>query len=151
MTAAGDTITGAAFDRADNPNCCIALRTATQNIVSGGAGTLLSLDSEEFDNAGMFTPTSTNVTIAADGVYLVTFYTEWQPNATGYRGIDILINAVAAAGLTVAIGTATPTTRATATNTFLLTAGDVLTFNCTQNSGSTLTVTARVGVTRISG
>lgn len=151
MTASGDVITGAAFDRADNPNCCIALRSATQNIATGGVGSLISFDAEEFDNSAMFTPTSTNITIQSDGVYLVTCYVEWQVNGAGYRAVDIFLNGVTASSLTANPVTVSATTRMVATNQFLLSALDVVTFNLFQTSTVTLTAVARAGVTRISG
>lgn len=151
MTAAGDVSSAAAFDLSTNPNGAIALRAVAQSIASGGGGTLISFDSEEFDNSAMFSPTSTSITIQNDGVYAVTCYVEWAANATGYRGVDIYVNGVVSSGITTAIGTAAATTRMTATNQFLLTVGDVLTFNCIQNSGSSLNITARAGVTRITG
>lgn len=151
MSVAGDIPTASQFDLSVNPNGCIALRSAVQSITSGGAGTLISFDAQEFDNASMFTPTSTNVTVQADGVYLCTCYVEWAANATGYRACDIYINGTVASGLTISLGTATPTTRMTSTNQFLLTAGDVVTFNVVQNSGVSLNITARAAVTRITG
>lgn len=151
MTASGDVITGAAFDRADNPNSCIALRSAAQTITTGGGGQLISFDAEEFDNSTMFTPTSTNITIQADGLYLVTCYVEWATNATNQRSCDILINAVVGSGVTSTLGTATITNRMTATNQFLLAASDVITCICFQNSGSSINITARASVTRITG
>lgn len=151
MSAAGDVITAAQYDLSVNPNGCIALRSATQSIVTGGGGTLISLDAEEFDNSAMFTPTSTNITIQADGDYIVTCYAEWAANASGYRGVDIYLNGAVASGLSVPTAGAAATTRMTAANQFLLTVGDVLTFNCVQNSGSSLNITARAGVTRTTG
>jgi hypothetical protein len=151
VSAAGDVITAAQYDLSVNPNGCIALRSAAQTITTGGAGTLISFDAEEFDNSAMFTPTSTSITIQNDGVYLCTCYAEWAANAVGYRGIDIVVNGVAASGLTTLNVTAAATTRVTATNQFLLTVGDVLTFSVIQNSGSSLNITARAAVTRITG
>jgi hypothetical protein len=51
----------------------------------------------------------------------------------------------------VSPATVSATTRMTATNQFLLAPLDVITFNCVQNSGVALNVTARASVTRISG
>jgi hypothetical protein len=151
VSVAGDVPSADEFDASINPNCAIALRSATQSITTGGAGTLVSFDTEEFDNSTMFTPTSTSITVQADGVYLITFYVEWQANATGYRTADLAINGTPSSGLMESPATASVTCRMTATNQFLLTSGDVVTFTVLQNSGSTLTITARAAVTRISG
>jgi hypothetical protein len=151
VSIAGDVPDADTFDQAINPNGCIALRSATQSITTGGGGSLISFDGEEFDNSAMFTPTSTSITIAADGVYLVTCYVEWQLNGTGYRFIDIYVNGVIASGNAVNATASPATTRMTASNQFLLTVGDVITFNLGHNSGVTLTITARAGVTRGTG
>lgn len=152
MTASGDAISGAAFDRADNPNACVAVRTAVQVITTGGGGQLISFDTEEFDNSNMFTPTSTNITIQSDGLYLVAFYLEFAANATGIRAADIIVNGTGETGITISLASAALTTRMTATNTFLLAPSDVLTFLAFQNSGGSINaIAARAAVIRVSG
>lgn len=151
MSSAGDVPTAAVFDLSVNPNSAVALRSAAQSIATGGAGSLISFDGEEFDNAGMITPPSTSLTVQAAGLYLITCYAEWAANATGYRGVDIFINGVVQSGLSVPTVGTVATTRMTSTNQFLLAALDVVTFNCIQNSGSALNITSRAGVTRVSG
>ena len=152
MSVAGDIPLADAFDLAMNPNACVALRSTAQSIATGGGGTLISFDAEEFDNSAMFTPTSTSITIQNDGLYLVTCYVEWAANATNQRAVDIGINGVNASGMTVTLGTAAITTRMTATNQFLLTLADVVTFTAFQNSGGAINILgARAAVTRVSG
>lgn len=151
MSSAGDVPTAGTFDLSINPNGAIALRSATQSITTGGAGTLVTFDGEEFDNSSMFTPSSTNITVQTDGLYDVACYVEWQANATSYRGVDLFVNGVSIGGMTTAIGTAAATTRMTASSPALLTAGDVVTVSVIQASGSTLTITARASVIRKTG
>jgi len=53
------------------PPICIARRNAAQSIANN-TETSVSFDTEDVDTDGMFAPTSTNITIQTDGVYLLT-------------------------------------------------------------------------------
>jgi len=152
VSTAGDVPTADQFDQAINPNSCVALRSATQSIPNNSS-TAISFDGEEFDNSSMITPTSSTITIQEDGLYLITAEVAIAANATGIRGIEVIINGGTTTGAQYAptIGTVR-THPASYSNAFLLTAGDTVSINAYQNSGGALNaVSARASVTRITG
>lgn len=152
MSVAGDVPTADEFDQSINPNGVIALRTTAQSIPNN-TSTAISWDSEEFDNSSMITPTSSTITVQADGVYTITAEGAFAANATGIRGLEIVINGGSAAGgayvTTVGAGVSH---RIIYANDYLLAASDTVQINAFQTSGGALNLSiGRTSVVRATG
>lgn len=123
---------------------CSAYHNTTQSLTSG-LGATLSLNSEDFD-VGTMHDTSTNntrVTIPAgnNGVYMVIGGTAFQSNATGYRQLTIVKNAITTiASVIVPVNSGTVQTNAQVTVMASLVASDYLELNAVQTSGGSLSV-----------
>lgn len=70
---------------------CRAYHNTTQSIPNGGIRTL-SFNRERFDNNGMFSPTSTDITIKTAGIYLVGCCVYFSSNSSGLRALYIQVN-----------------------------------------------------------
>lgn len=151
MTATGDSISGAAFDHGNNPPMAIVLRTTSQSIPNSSA-TAVTFDSEEFDNAAWFTPSSTTITVPEDGVVTVAGTFTYATNVTGTRGIQVQKNASGVDGVYVPATSSTTNLPVAYANSFLCVAGDTFTFNAFQSSGGALNlIAARITFKRDSG
>lgn len=129
-----------------SPPTAGARSAAGTSVGGGGAGVQLGFDTEDFDNASMFAPTSTTITVPDQGFYVLQAYINFPANATGQRFSIIEVNGASlvedirqapssgAARVCIGIGK-------------LLSAGDAVTVNLAQTSGSSLTVTGRLSVT----
>lgn len=154
---AGEKITAAkllditnAINFLANPIACHAYRLAAFN-VPNNAFTVVSLDAEDYDNAGAGQPamhsTSTDPTrivIQETGRYLVQAAGGFASNATGVRGIQVRLNAAgsAAGGVPLFTSHVVPPT---GVSTFIsdlravgLTAGDYVELFLFQSSGGSL-------------
>lgn len=60
--------------------------------ISSGNAAVLSWDTERWDDAGIFGPTSAFLTAAVDGPHVVGCNVEWLANANGSRRVEILLN-----------------------------------------------------------
>lgn len=67
------------------PPMCIVTRSTAQTGIVTATPTAIVFDTEQFDNAGMFSPSSSTITIKRAGNYLVSAYCGIESNATGYR------------------------------------------------------------------
>ena len=135
-----------------NPPSTVADRLASQSI-QNSTGTLMAFDTQIFDNYDMFTPTSSSITLAESGLFVVTAGATWAPNATGVRIISIQQNGADVPGALderVALGGGAPTYQLTSQHV-VGSAGDTITLNTFQTSGGALGVTGRIGMTRVSG
>jgi hypothetical protein len=127
----------------------------TGPVCASGTTTLIPLDTESWDTDSMHS-TATNpsrITINTSGQYLVTFYARWPTNATGYRQLNLRLNATGNPGLGSTLSTITlaaVTGEATfVTRTLELTcvAGDHYELFALQNSTVSLTLQAGQRVT----
>lgn len=77
-------------DVASSPPMCIARRNAAQS-VADNTFTAVSFDTEDADTDGMFSPTSSNITIQTAGVYLVKAYVGWASSVTSLLRAQIKV------------------------------------------------------------
>lgn len=138
-------------DYAADPPGALARRQTNQSIASGAA-TAVSFDAELFDNSGlMFAPTSTDITIADSGLYIVGGWVDLDANTTGIRQLEIFVNATSIWKDARSAQSAL-TGRISITGFAVCAAADVLEMWVYQSSGISLNVTAaRFGACRISG
>lgn len=80
-----------AVELASSARATMAAAPAAGSISSGNP-TVLSWDTERWDDAAMFGPTSAYMTAPQDGSYVIGCNVEWLSNATGTRRIEILLN-----------------------------------------------------------
>jgi len=142
--AAGRTALGLTL-----PPLCRVYKAATQSI-NNNTVTTLTFDSERFDTDSMHESVTnpTRITIPLAGVYAVTVYGDFAPNATGSRILYVYLNgagsamvggiraqnAVAQAGVDTYDSFAMPPTK--------FAAGDYIEAKCYQNSGGALAIAA---------
>lgn len=138
---------------AQKPTAVIADRVAAQSILNNTT-TLVSFDTEIFDSGAGFAPTSSTVTFAEAGVYVITAGGTWAANATGARVGTIRHNGNDVNGGTweaPALGGGAPTFMSHCA-TVLAAAGDTAGYAVTQTSGGSLNISAvRFSITRASG
>jgi hypothetical protein len=139
------TPAGAAF-----VGCRITQATGTNQTISNNTSTDLTFDSETYDTDGFHDNVTNNarITIPAGkgGKYQITGHVEWINGVTGIRNIYIFKNG------TSQIATTTLPTQSSDFNlevnsTADLTAGDYITLQVYQNSGSTRDVYKRTDTT----
>lgn len=133
-----------------NPSGAIAKRVATQSLVSA-APNIMSFDTEEFDNAGMFAATSTSITVMTTAVWRIGGWIEIAANTSGMRSLEIALN-----GSTLLLSEAQPppssfSSRIAIMGEYYAAAGSAFTLIGFQNSGSALNATARMSVIRSTG
>lgn len=139
----------AALTSVYKPPGCIATRVAAFSLPNNST-TLIPWDTQVFDNASMFAPTSTTITITVAGVYLVSAGLTIVASATGIRSVDILQNGASC----VCDARSAPSAfdaRATVTGVTLCIVGDTFTLAAYQASGSAQNTTGRFAVMRLSG
>ncbi|WP_431728572.1 hypothetical protein [Verrucosispora sp. TAA-831] len=119
-----------------------ASRSTTQSAASG-ALTAVNFNIEDYDNANMFAPTSTNMTLPVAGLWAFAGYAAVATNATGYRRLLIEVGVT---GTYVTIdqrpAVAGDNTHMSIAGTYLANAGDQLRLIVQQNSGAALNITA---------
>jgi hypothetical protein len=142
----------AAIKLAQDPPCCIVRRSSAQSI-NNTTFTDVSFNTEVVDNANMFTPTSTTITIRYDGYYLITVGSNWASSATGIRVHLPLLNGVVIDGIEWENpSSAAADTRFTTGNMISAVAGDTVGVQVWQNTGGAFNLdNMRVGVVRVSG
>lgn len=151
--AAFDTLTAAEWNemiRANNPPAAIAKRVAVQSLVSAAPNTM-SFDTEEFDNAGMFAPTSTNIVVPITAVWRLEGWIDIAANTTGMRSLEVALN-----GTALLLSEAQPppssfSARISISGSYYAAAGSIFTLIGFQNSGVALNATARLSVIRTTG
>jgi len=140
---------GDATKFAINPTACGVVLNAAANITTGSAS-LITFDVKDFDTGTQITVPSTTITVAEAGFYQLSAYMGWSSNATGYRLIQIEVNGTSVTSQSApalsGIGNANSCSIGK-----LLVAGDAVALRVLQNSGSTLTITGRMSVARVSG
>src|SRR5687768_4058428 len=152
--AAFDILTAAEWNeliRANNPPAAIAKRVATQSMVSAAPNTV-SFDTEEFDNQGMFAPTSTGITVPITAVWGLSGWVEFAANTTGMRSLEVAINGT----ITNTLSEAQPppsafSSRISISGPYYAAAGSVFSLIAFQNSGVALNATGRLSVIRVTG
>lgn len=105
--ATGDVYTASSYNTytAQNinnlrvPPMCRVYRSSDLTGYSSGAA--VTWNAEDYDTDGMFTASSTDVTIQTDGIYLITLYAYWTAAAT----VTALEPAIRIGGTTVVGGT----------------------------------------------
>ena len=110
--------------------------------IPDGTVTLLTFDSERYDNGGLHsTVTNTGrLTAVKAGKYLITAHVEFATNATGYRGVILVLNAATQiAYLDLPAVSGAPTELSIST-LYHLAASDYVTVWVQQNSGGALDV-----------
>lgn len=139
-------------DYAANPPAVIASRVAAQSIPSGST-TPFSFDTSVFSNtaaAGMFTATSSTITILDPGVYSVSGFMDTGAGTTGIRQLEIVQN-----GTTVLADARNAVSafsnRMTISGPLVCAAGDQLQLWVFQSQGTNQNVTGRLAVVRGSG
>jgi hypothetical protein len=127
----------------------------TGPVVATATTTLIPLDTESWDTDSMHS-TATNssrITINTSGQYLVTFYARFPSNATGYRQLNLRLNATGNPALGSTLSTISlaavngDATFVTRTLELTCVAGDHYEIFATQNSGASLTLQAGQRVT----
>jgi hypothetical protein len=125
-------------------------RGVAPTVVGGaGLGVFVSFDTEDFDNASMFAPPSTLITVVDAGFYTCLGWIQFAAAAAGTRACQMTVNGTSVVddartspnstlGMTVGI-------------TKLLAAGDQVQLVASQTSGGNLNVTGRLSVVRVSG
>jgi hypothetical protein len=134
-----------------NPPACIAKRVAVQSLVSAAPNTF-SLDTEEFDNGGFFTPTSTNIVVPITAVWRLEGWMDVAANTTGMRSLEVAINGT----VTGTLSEAQPppnafSSRISISGSYYAAAGTAFSLIGFQNSGGALNATARLAVIRATG
>ena len=132
------------------PPIAIVRRAAAQSITTTSL-TKVSFDTEDVDTNGMFTATSTDITIQTSGVYLLAATVQVANNATGIRdggfqknGTIINTGAgVLAANMQAVNGGDSVLTMSGIAN---LVATDIITLYIYQTSGSSLNITSRASL-----
>ena len=118
------------------PGCVVRLAAAQS--IPNFTNTLVTFDTEEFDNGAFFTAPSTTLTIPSAGVYHLQATASFTANATGIRIIEIHVNGTLRASQSQQnIGGGTPDSLSTGCHR-LCAAGDTVTFRVFQNSGGPL-------------
>lgn len=116
---------------------CVA-RLASAQSIPDNANTLVTMDTEEFDNGAFFTAPSTTLTIPSAGVYNLQATGAFAANATGIRIVEIHVNGTIRAGASAnSIGAGTPTALSAGCSR-LCAQGDTVTMRVYQNSGAPL-------------
>lgn len=130
-----------------NPTGAIAKRVASQSLVSAAPNTF-SFDTEEFDNGGLFAPTSSSITVPTTAVWTVGGWMEVSANSAGMRSLEIALNGSTLL-LSEAVGaTSAFSSRISIMGEYYASAGSVFSLIGFQNSGSALGATARMSVFR---
>jgi hypothetical protein len=152
LTAKGafDVLTAAEWNElilGFNPTGAVAKRVAVQSLTSAAPNTY-SFDTEEFDNAGMFAPTSTSITVPTTAVWSIGGWQEIAANTSGMRSLEIALN-----GSTLLLSEAQPppssfSSRIAIYGEYYAAAGSTFTLIGFQNSGGALNATARMSVFR---
>lgn len=125
-----------------DPPVCSVYHSTTQNVTTA-TGTVLSANSENFDNDGMHSTVTNNsrITIQTAGRYQLQANVQFAGNATGYRQIQFQLNGstIFATDRQISVGTNDTIFSAVASRALVV--SDYITVNVFQNSGSTLAVT----------
>lgn len=103
---------------------------------------ILTYNIETYDNAGWFNAgvSTTDFTVPATGMYLVSTSVVFASNGTGGRMLSVWVNGAFLYGKTIA-GVSYDITQMPMTNLVPLTAGDVVTIRARQNSGVSVNIT----------
>lgn len=121
----------------------IASRVANLSVGSAlGTETPVPLDTETWDNYGIFAPTASDIVVPYMGVYRFVGRGRFATNATGIRIGTFYVNAVATNQEQVLIPNASVSTTVDVVIDLLLNAGDAVYFAVKQNSGAALNLTA---------
>jgi hypothetical protein len=128
------------------PRVCV-IRKAVHNIAGGGVSTPIQWDGKLYDTDGMWDPAGSATTISrltcrTAGLYDVHGWILWPANATSYRQLWIVVNAVLAYSTVIQPNTV-PTVVSQETNRHIaLNAGDYIQLAAGSNAGAlTLPVT----------
>lgn len=127
----------------NQPELSIA-RVANQAYTNGTTAAI-SFDTEYTDNASLFAPTSTNITIptGAGGLYAVAWAVTWDVAGTA-KTATLLVNSDPVYQAASASGT-----KIIYHANVKLVAGDVVTLSCTNSAGATRNATATLMMTRL--
>lgn len=130
-----------------NPASVVARRVANQSITTATV-TAIQCDTEDFDNAAFFVPTSAIFTLPFDGRYLINIGGNWELNATGDRIIMIYVNGTELFGAgQSSVGSASNVVRQSVGAIITAVAGATVEMRAYQNSGGSRTFTGRVAIT----
>lgn len=127
-----------------DPPACSIFNNGTQNVTSGGGNTVLTADSENYDNNSMHSTASntSRITIQTAGRYLLIATIVFPANASGFRRGSILHNGTTSyGGLSGIVDSSNSGVRLTSVRTLVLAASDYVEATAHQTSGSTLAVT----------
>lgn len=143
---------------AQDPPAAIAIRSGAAQSIPNSTFTTITLDTEVADQGGLWTSGApTLLTFPEDGLYIAGGELLFASNATGYREVDLELNAAAfslVADAKAAIsGAATPVH---ASGLFLVAASNTLRMRVFQTSGGALNTWAtdrfpRLWAARVSG
>jgi hypothetical protein len=96
--SAGDVATAAAFNVVTSdinnlivPPICIVRRVAAQSLADN-TNTNISFDTEDVDTDGMFSPTSTDITIQTTGIYMISLNAQLTSTVTGTMFVSLVVN-----------------------------------------------------------
>ena len=148
--ATGEVFTAATLQQArDNeeflidPPACSVYNSASVNQASGTTLTVLSANSENYDNDSMHSTSSntSRITIQTAGRYEVGMVVSWAASGTGNRAHAFLVNGTDAFVVDLRSGTSTNSTSISGSRTLILEEGDYVEVEVFQTSGSTLAAT----------
>lgn len=131
----------------------IAERAATQSVPNTLVDTLVTFDTEVFDNYDMFAPNQTNIMVPFDGVYACVVRGAFAANATGQRIVALAINGSSSSQEMILNNvTASFPTSVEVSTQVLLNAGDNVQMIVKQNAGGALNLAhAWMSVSMVSG
>jgi hypothetical protein len=133
------------------PRCAVAYKAGdiSGDTIATSTATLIPFGSEDWDTDSMHSTTTNTSRLVFNtvGLYQVTAFARFAFNATGYRQLNVRLNAGGNSGagstLTTFAQPAAPTTATSISRTFDLnvtTAGDYIELFLTQSSGGNLVV-----------
>ncbi|MDG4762377.1 hypothetical protein [Micromonospora sp. WMMD710] len=134
----GDYLTPARL----NTRSVRARRSTTLSLTSGTI-TGVTFDTEDWDNAAMFAPSSTVITLPVAGLWAFAAFGAFTSNATGLRRLLIDVNATSTYPyIDSRPAVSGDNTHVTLTDTHVAAAGDTLQLFAHQTSGSTFNLLA---------
>ena len=125
------------------PLACRVYNNANISIVNGGVGTLLTFNTEQRDDGGLHSTTlnTGRLTAPVDGWYQISGCVFWTANATGIRYLQININTVPIATVTMPGSAVAGANYQVISTLYYMTSGQYAELLGYQDSGGALNIT----------